>query len=123
MTEISPLMLLFITALLSGLLGLGMGLFLSRNRARDHEKSAIEYRARLEAEGDLTNRQQAIDQLVKPLHEALTKVDSRIGELEQARSGAYARLDEQLKTLMESQRNLDRETGNLVKALRTPSVR
>lgn len=76
-----------------------------------------------QASGNLVQRQQAIDQLVKPLHEALTKVDSRIGQLEQARSGAYARLDEQLKTLMESQRSLDRETGNLVKALRAPSVR
>ena len=76
-----------------------------------------------EAKGDLSNRQQAIDQLVKPLQEALSKVDLRIGQLEQVRSGAYARLDEQLKTMMESQRNLDRETGNLVKALRTPTVR
>ncbi len=76
-----------------------------------------------ESRGDLAQRQQAIDQLVTPLKEALSKVDNRIGQLEQARSGAYARLDEQLKTLMESQRNLDRETGNLVKALRAPTVR
>ncbi len=76
-----------------------------------------------EAKGDLSNRQQAIDQLVKPLHEALTKVDLRIGQLEQVRTGAYARLDEQLKTMMESQRSLDRETSNLVKALRAPTVR
>lgn len=80
-------------------------------------------KVRSQADGDLAQRQQAIDQLVKPLREALGKVDSRIGELEQARSGAYARLDEQLKTLLESQRNLDRETGNLVKALRAPNVR
>lgn len=76
-----------------------------------------------EAKGDLSNRQLAIDQLVQPLQEALTKVDQRIGQLEQVRTGAYARLDEQLKTMMESQRNLDRETGNLVKALRAPTVR
>lgn len=76
-----------------------------------------------EARGDLSKRQQAIHQLVQPLKEALDKVDNRIGLLEQARSGAYARLDEQLKTLMESQRNLDREAGNLVKALRAPIVR
>ncbi len=75
------------------------------------------------ARGELNHRQQAIDQLVKPLHEALGKVDDRIGQLEQARSGAYARLDEQLKTLMESQRSLNSETANLVKALRAPTVR
>ncbi len=76
-----------------------------------------------EAKGDLSNRQLAIDQLVKPLQEALSKVDLRIGQLEQARTGAYARLDEQLKTMLESQRSLDRETSNLVKALRAPTVR
>lgn len=75
------------------------------------------------ASGDLNRRQQAIDQLVKPLREALDKVDERVGQLEQARSGAYARLDEQLKTLMESQRSLNSETANLVKALRAPTVR
>ncbi len=75
------------------------------------------------AKGDLSHRQQAIDRLVQPLQEALTKVDVRIGQLEQVRSGAYARLDEQLKTMMESQRSLSRETDNLVKALRAPTVR
>ncbi len=176
MTEISPLLLLIVTALLSGSFGLGIGFFISRNRAQKYEKIAIEYRARLEAErqsseekltllkqnqqqlqqsfkalsaealnannrsfldlaqtkmeqfqseakGDLNNRQLAIDQLVKPLQEALSKVDLRIGQLEQVRTGAYARLDEQLKTMLEGQRSLDRETSNLVKALRAPSVR
>ncbi len=176
MSEISSVTLLTVVALFSGLCGLGLGILRGRKQAQRHEKSAIEYRARFEAErqsseekllllkqnqqqlqqafsalsaealsannrnfldlaqtrmaqfqaearGDLTNRQQAIDQLVKPLQEALTRVDSRIGQLEQARSGAYARLDEQLKTMMESQRNLNQETGNLVKALRAPTVR
>lgn len=176
MTEISPLTLTISAALLSGLAGLAAGLLIGRQRTQYHEKSAIEYRIRLEAErqsseekllllkqnqqqlqqafkalsaealnannrsfldlaqtkmeqfqseakGDLSTRQKAIDQLVKPLHEALTKVDLRIGQLEQVRTGAYARLDEQLKTMMETQRSLDRETSNLVKALRTPTVR
>jgi len=175
-TEISPLTLTISAALLSGLAGLAAGLLIGRQRTQYHEKSAIEYRIRLEAErqsseekllllkqnqqqlqqafkalsaealnannrsfldlaqtkmeqfqseakGDLSTRQKAIDQLVKPLHEALTKVDLRIGQLEQVRTGAYARLDEQLKTMMETQRSLDRETSNLVKALRTPTVR
>lgn len=76
-----------------------------------------------QAKGDLDNRQQAIHQLVKPLEESLQKVDGKIEQLEKARSGAYARLDEQLKSLLSSQTKLESETGNLVRALRTPAVR
>ncbi len=76
-----------------------------------------------QAKGDLDSRQQAIQQLVKPLEESLQKVDGKIGQLEQARSSAYARLDEQLKSLLTSQVKLESETGNLVRALRTPAVR
>ena len=76
-----------------------------------------------QAKGDLDSRQQAIGQLVQPLKESLLKVDGKIEQLEQARSGAYARLDEQLKNLLSSQLKLESETGNLVRALRTPAVR
>ncbi|MEA3544839.1 MAG: DNA recombination protein RmuC [Thermodesulfobacteriota bacterium] len=76
-----------------------------------------------QAKGDLDIRQQAITQLVQPLQESLLKVDHKIEQLEQKRSGAYARLDEQLKSLLTSQMKLESETGNLVRALRTPAVR
>jgi len=76
-----------------------------------------------QAKGDLETRQQAIRQLVKPLEDSLQKVDGKIQQLEQARTGAYARLDEQLKALLISQTKLEGETGNLVRALRTPAVR
>jgi len=76
-----------------------------------------------QAKGDLETRQQAIQQLVKPLEESLQKVDGKIQQLEQARAGAYARLDEQLKSLLTSQAKLENETDNLVRALRTPAVR
>jgi len=75
------------------------------------------------ARGDLDQRQKAIDQLVRPLHESLTKVDSRIHELEKARTDAYGRLDQHLASLLETQRGLKQETDNLVKALRAPMVR
>ncbi|WP_337906597.1 DNA recombination protein RmuC [Pelovirga terrestris] len=76
-----------------------------------------------QARQELEQRQSAIDQLVQPLKEALTQVNGKIAQLEQARSGAYARLDEQVKSLLGSQLKLEEETGNLVKALRTPTVR
>ena len=76
-----------------------------------------------QAKGDLENRQQSIRQMVKPLEESLQKVDGKIELLEKARTGAYARLDEQLKSLLGSQVKLETETGNLVRALRAPAVR
>lgn len=75
------------------------------------------------ARGDLDQRQKAIDQLVQPLKESLEKVDGRIGELEKARTDAYGRLDQHLKTLLDTQKSLKQETDNLVKALRAPTVR
>jgi DNA recombination protein RmuC len=58
--------------------------------------------------GDLTNRQQAIDLLVKPLKESLDKVDQKINELEQKRERAYGELGQQLESLGTAQRGCSR---------------
>jgi DNA recombination protein RmuC len=75
------------------------------------------------ARGDLERRQQAIDALVRPVHESLRKVDEKIGELEKARAGAYASIAEQIRSLTDTHARLQAETANLVKALRAPTVR
>lgn len=77
----------------------------------------------VKADGDLLQRQQAIDALVRPLQESLQRYAEQVALLEQSRQSAYGGLDQHLRSLAESQHRLQQETGNLVKALRAPTVR
>jgi DNA recombination protein RmuC len=77
----------------------------------------------IEAKGDLAQRQQAIDSIVQPLQDSLKRYDEQLRQMEQARQAAYGGLDQHLKLLAESQQRLQQETGNLVNALRAPTVR
>jgi DNA recombination protein RmuC len=75
------------------------------------------------AEGELAKRQVAIEQLLKPIGEQLGKYDEGMQRLEVERERAYVTLTEQMKHLSTSHDHLQRETGNLVKALRAPQSR
>jgi DNA recombination protein RmuC len=95
----------------------------SNNQAfLDLAKAALEAQ-RAEAKGDLESRQQAIQQLVKPITDSLEKVDRQIQEIEKTRAGAYSGLSEQVKMMSEAQLRLQTETANLVTALRSPKSR
>lgn len=73
---------------------------------------------------DLENRKQAVEHLVAPIRETLTKFDGKLQDLEVARTRAYSELTTQVRTLAETQKELRGETGNLVSALRDrPNVR
>jgi len=76
-----------------------------------------------EAKGDLDARQKAVADLVTPVRESLSKVDAQIQQMEIARGGAYSDLKAQVQSLIVTQKELQSETGNLVRALRTPNVR
>lgn len=76
-----------------------------------------------EAQGDLELRKQAVENLVKPISESLKMVDAQVRALEEARNQAYGELRGQVQSLIGTQKELQSETGNLVKALRTPAVR
>ncbi|MGJ8695969.1 MAG: DNA recombination protein RmuC [Verrucomicrobiaceae bacterium] len=76
-----------------------------------------------QAQGELAKREQAVAHLVKPVADSLEKIQGRIGEIEKAREGAYATLKEQVTQLHTSQLGLQKETSQLVKALRQPTGR
>ncbi len=75
------------------------------------------------AEGDLAKRQEAIEQLLKPIGEQLGKYEVGIQRLEVERQKAYTTLTEQMKSLSISHDQLQKETRNLVTALRSPQTR
>ncbi len=76
-----------------------------------------------QAKGDLEQRQKAVEGMVLPLKDSLEKVNLQIQEMEKVRQHAYGTLGEQVKSLVATHKELQSETGRLVSALRTPSVR
>lgn len=76
-----------------------------------------------EMKGDFSKKQEAISNIIKPLQETLDKYEQQIRSLEESRQRAYGSLENQLKNLIETHRILQKETSNLVTALRTPQVR
>jgi len=76
-----------------------------------------------EARGDLGKRQEAVKALIQPLADMLKRYEQQVSALEQQRQRAYGSLEEQLRALAGTHQQLERETRNLVNALRTPQVR
>ena len=75
------------------------------------------------AKRELSEREKAVEELVKPIRNALDASHQQITELEKSRSQAYGSIKSQLEAMQLSQKSLAQETQNLVKALRRPEVR
>jgi len=80
-------------------------------------------RHQAEAKGELEKRERAVETMVKPISESLKQVDEHVRALEASRAEAYGGLSAQVSALQETQKALQAETGNLVKALREPQAR
>ncbi len=75
------------------------------------------------AKRELGDREQAVENLVKPIKDALHQSQAQIAALEKSRSEAYGGIKSQLEAMQTSQQSLTQETHNLVNALRRPEVR
>ena len=76
-----------------------------------------------DTQGRLGKHQEAIQGLVKPLAEALNRLDAQNRQIEQVRQKAYGSLEEQVRSLTATNLQLQQETGKLVTSLRDPRVR
>jgi len=79
--------------------------------------------AGVRARGDLEARRAAVENLVTPLRETLTRMEERLRELETARTEAYATLVEQVRSVRDASDGLRTQTAQLVTALRRPQAR
>lgn len=87
---------------------------------RGHEAAAREQQ---KATAELELRGQKIEQLVKPLHDALAQTRARMEGLEKQSAESQGRLASELKAATDASAALRAETGKLSQALRRPEVR
>ena len=79
--------------------------------------------AQTAAQGEFSQREQAIAQLLSPLRETLARYESGLQKIEVERKGAYEGLREKVAQLHLGHEQLQKETRNLVTALRSPQTR
>jgi DNA recombination protein RmuC len=96
-----------------------------KSSSEDFLRLASEHLGKVVAEtkGKLGEHQVAIDGLIKPLHEALKRYEEQVRLIEESRHKAYGSLEEQLRSLASTHEQLQKETSNLVSALKKPQVR
>jgi DNA recombination protein RmuC len=75
------------------------------------------------AKGELAAREQAIENLLRPIRETMQRTETQLQELDKARRESHGSIRSQLEAVGAAQKILSDETRNLVKALRRPEVR
>ena len=75
------------------------------------------------AQHTLSEKEKAIETLIKPIKDALQKTEQQMHAIEKDRKHAYGALQQHLETMSLNQSALQKETRNLVQALRRPEVR
>ena len=85
-----------------------------------HESFA---REQVGAQAILREREAALGQLVEPIRQTLEKTEQQLQSIERERRDAFSSLRTQIEQLTLGQSALQRETRNLVCALRRPEVR
>ena len=75
------------------------------------------------AEQQLTEREKAVETMLAPVRDALQRTHEQIARIEKERAEAFGALRSSLEGVALGQQALQRETRNLVTALRRPEVR
>ena len=95
---------------------------LSAEALRQNNRSFLDL-AETRLSSDTASRQRAVDDLVRPIQEALARVDGTLAQVEKDRIASFAGLAEQVRGMVRGQQALHAETGRLANALRSPHVR
>lgn len=87
---------------------------LAREHLGQHQQSAV---------SALAQREKAIETLLTPIHDALSKTEQQILRIEKERAETFGSLRSSLEAVALGQAALQKETRTLVNALRRPEVR
>ncbi len=87
---------------------------LAREHLGQHQQAAT---------ATLTEKEKAIETLINPIKDALAKTELQISRIEKERAETFGALRTSLETVTLGQQALQKETRNLVTALRRPEVR
>ena len=79
--------------------------------------------ARVRMETLLLQADSNLKELLAPMSESLKRHEENLRRVEKDRAQSYGALNRQITDLLQAQHSLEKETGNLVNALRLPQVR
>ncbi len=95
-----------------------------KSSSEDFLRLASEHLGKIvsDTKGKLGEHQAALDSTIKPLQDMLRQYDEQLRTIEKGRHESFGSLSQQIKSLSAMHEQLQRETSNLVTALRKPQV-